>query len=389
MRIVHTALRYPPATGGVETYVEQIVERTRHVADPNNQHPKDLRDVRVLTSRLRTHGPIEELTPEHLLDDPPYVQRLHHSQTPIFSYPRLQSLRYYLGHHQPDIIHAYSYWYQPADIAARYAQKHAIPFIFHPIYYTNDIRRKPAWQLYQKTIGRRTFAAADVVAVISPFEQKLIEQAGLPVKRFELLPPGIDPQEFNNAPSNPFPTWNIKSKNILLTVSRLAPGKGLDDVLTALPAILRRHPDTTLAIVGEDFGALAALQAQLNQLGLDQHVRFLDKLSRPDLIAAYHHATILLHPSHYEAFGIVLAESLAAGTPVIARNATAIPFVAPHQQAGLLFNNQQDLIDHTNELLTNPQLRQNLAQQGHSHILNNFTWDTTIQKLLALYHELL
>ncbi|MEK7557322.1 MAG: hypothetical protein AAB538_05070, partial [Patescibacteria group bacterium] len=79
MRIVHVALRYPPATGGTETYVREIVERTRHVAAK--------RDVRVLTSKMRTHSPISELAPNLLLDDPLYVQRLHHLATPLISYP--------------------------------------------------------------------------------------------------------------------------------------------------------------------------------------------------------------------------------------------------------------------------------------------------------------
>ena len=110
MRIVHTCLRYPPATGGVETYVRELVKRTRSIAQNI--------DVRVLTSKMRTHGPITELSPDRLLYDPPYVQRLHHLATPLVSYPRLQALNYYLGHHQPDLVHAYSFWYQPADTTA-------------------------------------------------------------------------------------------------------------------------------------------------------------------------------------------------------------------------------------------------------------------------------
>ena len=104
MRIVHVSLRYPPATGGAERYVHDIVTHTRSVPEK--------RDVRVLTSRLRTHGPLSLLDPNLLLDDPIYIQRLHHSATPFVSYPRLQAFRYYLGHHAPDIIHAYGFWYQ-------------------------------------------------------------------------------------------------------------------------------------------------------------------------------------------------------------------------------------------------------------------------------------
>src|SRR3989344_2198795 len=161
MRIVHTTLRYPPASGGVETYVQELVTRTRYETGAagvlQTSNPNRF-DVRVLTSRLRTHGPMSELAPEQLLDDPMHVQRLHHQATPLISYPRLQALKYYLGHHNPNIVEAYSFWYQPADSAARWAKKNRHPFIFHPLYYENDTRRKPIWQLYKNTIGKRTFA---------------------------------------------------------------------------------------------------------------------------------------------------------------------------------------------------------------------------------------
>jgi len=80
MRVVHSCLRYPPASGGVETYIKELVDRTRHVPSPTI-------DVRVLTSGLRTHHPATELDPKLLLDDPMYVQRLHHTITPRLAYP--------------------------------------------------------------------------------------------------------------------------------------------------------------------------------------------------------------------------------------------------------------------------------------------------------------
>lgn len=375
MRILHTCLRYPPATGGVETYVKEIVERTRQIPE---------RDIRVLTSNMRTHGPISELDPNLLLDDPMYIQRLHHARTPIFSYPRLQALNYYIGHHKPDILHGYSFWYQPADVTARYARRHNIPFIFHPIYYD---RHKPAWKLYQKTIGRATFAAADVVAVISPFEQRLIEKAGLPVKRFELIPPGIDTSKFDRPRLNPFLAQGLTG-NILLTVSRLAPGKGIDEVVRALPAIKAKIPDTHLVIIGEDFGERANLETQMQQLGLKNSVHFMGRLEDHELVEWYQHADLLVHPSHYEAFGIAVAEALAAGTPVVARNVGSIPFVAPHGEVSLLFNTPEELSQHIRTLLADKSLRERFGTAGAKRVRQNFTWDKSISKILALYAEL-
>jgi len=378
MRIVHTCLRYPPAIGGTETYVHEIVERTRSVPPY---------DVRVLTSRLRTHAPAHTLDPATLLDDPPYVQRLHHAATPLIAYPRLQALSYYLGHHAPDIIHGYSFWYQPADVAARYAKKHSKPFIFHPLYYENEVRQKLTWQIYKKTIGTATFQAADVVVVISPYEQELITKAGSPVKRFALIPPGLTTTLSTTPPSNPFTKRGLAGP-ILLAVSRLAPGKGLEDLLDALPTILRMHPTAHLVLVGEDFGQQKELEKHVKKRNVQPHVHFWGKLSAADLLAAYHHATVFVHPSQYEAFGIVVAESLAAKVPVVARNVAAIPYVAPPNKAGLLFNTTEELSAHVIALLSDEKKRLSLGEWGHQYVTKNFSWDSSIKKITDLYKEL-
>ena len=271
MRIVHVCLRYPPALGGVETYAKEIVERTRNVAAGM--------DVRVLTSRMRTHGPATALKPDELLDDPPYVQRLHHTITPGVAYPRLQALGYYLGHHQPDIIEAYSFWYQPADAAARYARKYKVPFIFHPVYYENEIRKKAIWQIYKRFYGRASFAAADVTVILSPFEQRLIEKAGFPVKRLELIPPGVDVDGLARPMGNK-KIFKPFGKPIIMTASRVSAGKGLEDIINAMPNILKRFPEAHLCLIGEDFDAQENLQKMASFLGIEQHITFIGRLSR-------------------------------------------------------------------------------------------------------------
>lgn len=379
MRIVHTCLRYPPATGGVEQYVEDIVEGTRSV--------EQRRDVRVLTSKLRTHGPISDLTPEQLLDDPPYVQRLHHATTPFLSYPRLQALSYYLGHHQPDIVHGYSYWYQPADVAAKYAKKRHIPFIFHPMYYENDVRHKLNWRIYSQLIGKDTFATADVVGVISPFERSLIEKAGHTVRRFELLPPGIDTAQFTQATDNPFTVKGITGP-IILSVGRVSAGKGLDQALDAVATLLKELPDLQYVVIGEDFGAESELKRKTAELGIESHVHFWGNVSDDALSAAYQHANLLLHPSHYEAFGIVLAEAQAAGLPVVARNVAAIPYVVRDKQAGLLYSSPDELVGHIRTLLGNTVLAKNLGEAGKKYVRDTFSKEALIKKVISLYAEL-
>lgn len=378
MRILHTALRYPPASGGAEVYIQNIVERTRNV--------QEKRDVQVLTSAMRTHGPITILEPEQLLDDPIYLQRLRVSKTPYISYPRLQALSYYISHRKPDILESYGFWYQVADTTARYAKKHNVPFIFHPIYYETRGRKKRIWQLYKHTIGKATFKAADVVVVLSEFEKHLIEQSNMPVKRFEIIPPGIDIALFQTPQENPFQKRNIAG-TILLSVSRIARAKGLQDTIQALPSILRKIPDAQFVIVGEDFGYGNKLLGLAKKLGVNKNVHMIGKVSNEELAGAYQYATVFIHASHYEAFGIVLAEAMVAGCPVVARNATAIPFVVPHEQAGLLFNTHDELVRSVITICKDADMAQRFGEFGKNHVERHFTWDKSINKLLSIYDE--
>ncbi|HSX24348.1 MAG TPA: glycosyltransferase family 4 protein [Candidatus Andersenbacteria bacterium] len=379
MRIVHTALRYPPASGGAEKYIEQLVTGTRNVQKGF--------DVRVLSSAMRTHGPISYLEPKLLIHDPIYLQRLFVSKTPYISYPRLQALSYYIGHHQPDILHSYGYWYQPADVTARYAKKHHIPFIFHPIYYKNSIRKKAIWKLYEKLIGRNTFAAADVIVVISEYEKKLIQGAGYAVKRFAVIPPGVDIERFAEKRKNPFIEKNV-SGTILLSVSRIAKSKGLQDTIRALPDIQKRIPDIRLVIIGEDFGYKQELISIAKKLGVASSVYFWGRATDDEIIAAMQHADVFVHASNYEAFGIVLAEAMASGLPIVARNGSAIPYVVPQNKAGLLFSNKKELVQSIISLIQIPHLKQHLTDFASNLVQTQYSQEESTKQLYALYAEL-
>ncbi len=78
---------------------------------------------------------------------------------------------------------------------------------------------------------------------------------------------------------------------------------------------------------------------------------------------------------------------MAAGLPVIARNTSAIPYVVPHEQAGLLFSTHDELVQSIITLYTTEGLKKRFGAYGKQHVHQNFTWDTSIKKLLALYEE--
>ena len=110
---------------------------------------------------------------------------------------------------------------------------------------------------------------------------------------------------------------NLASGPVLLTVKRLHPVGGHEDLLRALPVILASVPDATLLLVGE--GELRpSLERQASELGITARVRFLGSIPNADLWRVYAAADLFVLPSRLESWGTVMLESLACGTPVVA-----------------------------------------------------------------------
>lgn len=376
MRSTHVTLRYPPASGGVEDYVWNLVERLRQAGD----------DATVETTALRTHHPATDL--ERPFADPPHVRR-HETRTfRYLAYPFPRSLRSTLMKTPTDIIHGHGFWYAPADLAARVAVQRQIPFVFNPYYAP---RSKAVWRLYRATVGKSTISAADAVVVISPQEETALRTDGLHPRRVELIPPGIDPSAFIPRRENPFEKRGLVGKSVVFFAGRLARAKGLDLALRALPQILREVPTAHLAAAGEDFGERGSLEALAKTLGVSPAVTWLGKLPREELIAAYQHARVFVFPSHYEAFGIAVLEAQAAGCPVVAMNASALPFLVSDGEMGLL-SRQGDaahLAAAVLRLLKDTQLSERLARNARARALRDFTWEASTRKLRTLYTDLI
>jgi glycosyltransferase involved in cell wall biosynthesis len=109
----------------------------------------------------------------------------------------------------------------------------------------------------------------------------------------------------------------VGDRPLLLTVKRLHPVAGHEDLLHALPSICREFPDAQLWVVGQ--GELrSSLEALASELGVGSRVRFLGRLGNDTLWRYYAAADLFILPSRLESWGTVMLESLACGTPVVA-----------------------------------------------------------------------
>jgi glycosyltransferase involved in cell wall biosynthesis len=153
-----------------------------------------------------------------------------------------------------------------------------------------------------------------------------------------------------------------KSRFTVLFVGRFYLRKRVEVLLRAATVLAGSIPDFEVRLVGAG-PCGPQLRTLAAQLKLDATVTFLGDVSRSQLIAEYQRADVFCLPSVQEGFGIVLLEAMAAGKPIVASRAAAIPEVVPH---GVLVEPEspEALATAIEELYSAPEKRAELASTG-------------------------
>lgn len=175
---------------------------------------------------------------------------------------------------------------------------------------------------------------------------------------------------------------NIKKEDILvLSVARIHKTKGQDQIIK----VANYFPKAKFVFVGIDGGYLNELKKLTLELKL-KNIIFTGEVSEEEKMEAYSAADIFCHPSHYEAFGIVVLEAFSQNTAVITSNSGGLPWVV--NNAGLIFedNNLEDLKNKLTLLIKNKSLRKELANKGTKRV-KEFSWKKTAEIIEEEYKK--
>ena len=212
-----------------------------------------------------------------------------------------------------DIVHGHNYHALPLYFAKN---AEAGKFIVTPHYHGGGHTpvRNFLIKLYHHW-GQRIFDRQDKVIADSRYEkQLLLRDFTLDASEIAVIPCGVDLSEFRHLSSVP------RDSKRLLYVGRLEEYKGVQYILQALALL---EESFHLDIVGK--GPYKAKLLRLaDQSGIAGRVNFYQDLSRQELLRMYAGAGVFLLLSLHEAFAIVVAEALAAGTPCIVANTSAL-----------------------------------------------------------------
>ena len=179
---------------------------------------------------------------------------------------------------------------------------------------------------------------------------------------------------------------NLEKKHIIGYVGRLRSEKGLPILLTAFTKIINDIPDTVLLIIGDgpdrdDF------KKQSKKLGIDSNIIWLGKKYHPELFQLYGLMDIIAIPSLFEGFGLVAAEAMAAGVPVVASDVDGLAEVLKNQKYGILVrpNAPEDLAGAIVALQTNLNLKKILVRNSIKRVNLMFSMSHFSKQILDVY----
>jgi glycosyltransferase involved in cell wall biosynthesis len=232
---------------------------------------------------------------------------------------------------------------------------------------------------------RAVLTAARAVVTTSEWTRDhLLGRYPLDPARVHVSHPGTDPTTA---------TWGTAAGGRLLCVAVVAPHKGQDLLLEALAAITELSWQCILVgPLDRAPGFVAALQERTATAGIAERVRFAGTLTGEALRRVYRDADLLVLPSRAETYGMVVADALAAGLPVIA---TAVGGVCeaigwtPSGRPGLVVP-RDDPASFAQALrcwLTTPELRRRLRAAALQRRMTLPRWRETGDRVAAVLHD--
>ena len=242
-------------------------------------------------------------------------------------------------------------------------------------------------------IMKKVLAGSEHIIANSVFTKTLVNGYKLAAReKIIVSTPGVDTDRYNpgKGPSDIKERYGIpEGHKVILSVSRLAVRKGHDNVIKALPDILRSYPDVVYLVVGEG-NRRAELETLVRKKGLERNVIFAGEMPPEELVFFYNACDIFIMVPCYmrgagdvEGFGIVFLEANACGKPVIAGNSGGVPEAVIDGRTGLLVDPEDvgQIRDAVLRLLMDERYAGELGKNGLRRACNEFNWNSRAEEL--------
>ena len=283
------------------------------------------------------------------------------------------------------LVHA---WYGWSGIEILPACKRAgVPLITS--LHGQDVSKLPHNFSYRRKL-RRLFQQGDLFLVRSNAMKEDVIKLGCSSKKIVVHYGGVDISKFK--PGN---RKNKKSARILMC-GRMVEKKGFQYGILAFSIVLKKHPNTSLSIIGE--GRLKKkLEKLVKSLKIEDKVKFLGAVPHSQVQKEMEEADIFLSPNvtsrdkDKEGVPNVIKEAMAAALPVVSTYHAGIPELVVNRETGFLTRERdvESLAEKLDYLLSYPELREIMGKKGRKRIEEKFNLSSQVKELEDVYSQLL
>ena len=314
---------------------------------------------------------------------------------PLKDMKALSRLRAFFRHEKFDVVHTHS---SKAGIVGRIAARQAgVPVVVHTVHGQAFHAYEKPWKNFIYIHAER-FAAKycdRIYAVARAMIDQCVAAGVAPREKYQVVYSGMDTAAFANAKRDPELRKKLgipENAQVVVTVARLFPMKGYEEVVPAAEKLVKDFPDLHFLPVG-DGPMFDALQKQIADLGLSDRFHFAG-LVPPHEVAAYiAQGDLLWHLSLREGLPRAVVQALASGIPAIGYKLDGTPEVVIDGETGFVTAPQDigAVAARSRELLADPELRRKMGRNGRKLVLERFDWHRMAEILeeeyLRLYEE--
>ncbi|MCO4783768.1 MAG: glycosyltransferase family 4 protein [Candidatus Cloacimonetes bacterium] len=363
MRVLQVVRQFYPSCGGMQQYVfdlcESLLARGYEI------------DVLTLSYDFNTGDQYKNFEVLNIGESSINISRVNAIGPRSFFLPAISDLS--LDHYDVIHIHGLDRFLDYFVLESFFSKKkRKLVFTTHGGIFHSD---KNLWfkKLWFKTLSKLSLSKVDAVMACSKQDYELFSSTN---NAIHLIENGVNLAPFKGY-SNPC------NYNKLLYVGGFLEHKRVDVLLKWFSKL--DYQDLELCLVGDDSNRLA-VESLCESIGLQNHVKFLGRISREGLIEQYKTAGIFVSSSQYEGFGLSIVEAMAAGCTLILEDNEAFNHFIKNSDTGHLiqFESDESTYSSLSKLTNEQKYRLSKACQQKAQL---YDWEERVDRIVGVYGE--
>ena len=268
----------------------------------------------------------------------------------------------------------------PEKALQRGSFKKLLSGTLHKLYYSYDRKQN---QKVDLTLLLSKYAESEFKKVYNGPTR--VVRSGMDPARFT---PGGDRENIRNR-------FGFENRDfVLLWLGIFMPHRRLEDAIQAVSILASRGVQVKLLLAGSDYAFpeyFESLKSSTKRLGIESHVIFSGKVADDEIRDFYCACDSFLFPNDQQTWGLAVLEAMACGCPVLVSRGSGVHEVLTDDLNALLFpqRNPEALAAKIERLVTYPELRKQIAENGMRLVRENYNWDRFADQIESIAAELI